>query len=116
MLQTRLMAVVLLTSVFGCAAARPSGEQMNQAISAIHDAEQADAVSMAPVPMRTAREAYAKAEEAVRQQEELEASRLADQATVDAKLASATARATRAERSLDEMRRSQDALRQEGSR
>lgn len=114
--QQRLMAVVLLTSMSACATARPASEQMNQALSAIHDAEQADAVSMAPVPMRTARDAYAKAEVAARQQEEAEASRLAEQATVDAKLASATARATRAERSLNEMRRSQDALRQEGSR
>lgn len=116
MLHTRLMAVVLLTSMSGCAAAQPSSEQMNQALSAIHDAEQADAVSMAPIPMRTARDAYAKAEEAARQQQEADASRFAEQATVDAKLASATARATRAERSLNEMRRSQDALRQEGSR
>jgi len=85
---------------------------MNQANVAIRDAEQADAVSMAPVPMRSARDAYTKAEDAQREKEYLLASRLAEEATVDAKLATATAQAERAKRSLEEMRRSQDALRQ----
>ncbi len=106
MYRNTVLAVAALAAAVGCATARPSNEQMNQALAAIRDAEQAGAVSMAPVPMRNAREALAKAEEANRQQESLQASRLAEEATINAKLASATARATRAQRSLDEMRRS----------
>ncbi len=110
-----IVPIIALLALGGCAASKPSTDQMGQAVVAIRDAEQAEAVSMAPVPMRTARDAYSRAEEAERGQQYLLASRLAEEAIVDAKLATATAQAERARLSLDEMRRSQDALRREAT-
>lgn len=92
--------------VGGCASAPEPTEQLVAARQAVTGAEQAQAVEHAAAMMTESRTKLALAEQAVKDKDMERAGRLADEARVDAELATAQSAATKAEVVNDEMRRS----------
>lgn len=90
----------------GCASSPEPTEQLVAARQAVTAAEQAQAVEHAAEMMSESRTKLALAEKAVKDNEMERAARLADEARVDAELATAQSAATKAEAVNDEMRRS----------
>ena len=90
----------------GCASTPEPTEQLAAARQAVTAAEQAQAVEHAAEMMSESRTKLALAEKAVKDKEMERAARLADEARVDAQLATAQSAATKAEAVNDEMRRS----------
>ena len=84
---TRSILVLLLAAGLGaCASIPPPESQMGKADLALRKAEQADAAHYAPLEMRVARTKLEGARAAMRENENLEARRLAEQAKLDALL------------------------------
>jgi hypothetical protein len=114
---TRFVLVLLLTAGLGaCASIPPPESQMGKADLALRKAEQADAAHFAPLEMRTARTKLEAARVAMRDEDNLEARRLAEQAKLDALLAEATAQAAQRQEATDTIRADIDALRAEAER
>lgn len=100
-----------------CAASpKPPTEALQAAELAIGTAEQARVADYASPELGAAREKLVAARLAVEKEEMVKAARLADESTVDAKLALARADVTRAKMVNDEMRKSTDTLKQEMQR
>jgi hypothetical protein len=109
---TGVAALVLV----GCATYRRPDAELAQADLALRDAEQADAATLSPLELRLARDKLQRARDAVDDDENLRARRLAEQALVDAQLAEAKARAEKTERMASEARRTIGALESESTR
>ena len=110
-------AAVLLAGLTACASpgVAPT-DSMAAANAAIAQAESVGAMQNAPVEFLAARDAYAKAEVAVRAEKFEEGRRLAEDAEVDAQLAGRKSRAIKAQAVATEITRSNDLLRQELAR
>jgi hypothetical protein len=114
---TRFVLVLLLAMGLGaCASVPPPESQMGKADLALRKAEQADAAHFAPLEMRTARTKLEAARVAMREEDNLEARRLAEQAKLDAILAEATAQAAQRQEATDTIRADIEALRVEAER
>jgi len=114
---TRFLLVLLLAAGLGaCASIPPPESQMGKADLALRKAEQADAAHFAPLEMRTARTKLEAARAAMREDQNLEARRLAEQAKLDAILAAAIAQTAQRQEATDTIRADIEALRTEAER
>jgi hypothetical protein len=107
-------ALVWLT---GCASSQPPEAavtaEMATAQSAVEQAEQSDAADHAALELRNARQKLEQAQAAMDSGDRTLALRLAEQAAVDAELAEAKSRSSRAQQAVDEVQASIRALREE---
>ena len=114
---TRFVLVLLLATGLGaCASVPPPESQMGKADLALRKAEQADAAHFAPLEMRTARTKLEAARAAMREDQNLEARRLAEEAKLDAILAGAMAQTAQRREAADTIRADIEALRAEAER
>jgi septal ring factor EnvC (AmiA/AmiB activator) len=97
----------------GCASTPAPDAQIQAANQAIADAERAQASQHAADILSEAKSKLAAAQSAVDQRDMDDAARLADEARVDAELASARTTADKATQANDEIRRGTEALQQE---
>lgn len=93
----------------GCGTPAPR-EQLGAARNAVKQAELSEAPALARLELRNAQTKLAAAEAAFRNNDNLRARLLAEQATVDAELALSRAEAEIAERNAAQMRRSVEAI------
>jgi hypothetical protein len=105
----------VITALAACASGPVPLEQLAVAKESVQRAEQAGATEAAPVELSTARDKLQRAEQAAQNHQGQVATRLADQANVDAQLAEATAREHKAHQAEMELQASLQALRQESS-
>jgi hypothetical protein len=108
-------AAALVTALAACASGPVPLEQLAVAKESVQRAEQAGATELAPVELSTARDKLQRAQQAAQNHEGQVATRLADQANVDAQLAEATAREHKSHQAEMELQASLQALRQESS-
>ncbi len=102
----RLLALaVLLTLITACATTPPDPRILDNARDAIAQAESAEAEEYAPLEMRFARERLMAAEQALGNEREDDARRLAEQAELEAQLALARTRAALARAELQNKQR-----------
>jgi PBP1b-binding outer membrane lipoprotein LpoB len=104
------------TIVSGCASAPEPTAELVAARQAVSEAERAQAVEHAAEVMTESRTKLALAEAAVKERNMEQAARLADEARIDAELATAQAAAAKAQAANDEMRRSTQTLIEEMQR
>jgi predicted S18 family serine protease len=112
-----VVAAAGLFTLAACASTPPAPTHALQAAeTAITNAEQARVADYASIELNEARENLAAARKAVQDEDMARAERLAEQARVNAELASANARLTRARAINEEMQTSIDVLKQEMQR
>jgi hypothetical protein len=105
---------VALVTVFGlgaCASSERPTQELASARSAISRAQADGAGQLAPAPLQSAQDKFARAHGA---SDDAEARRLAQASEVDADLAAATARAQRAEATFTDLTDARGNLRQRG--
>jgi Domain of unknown function (DUF4398) len=116
----KLRQAALALTLMGATGAYASSPLPDEAIAvakvAVQRAEQAGAPQAAPVELASARDKLARAEKANADHQGKPAIALADQATVDAQVAEATAQKDRAAKAAAEFDASMLALRQESNR
>jgi Domain of unknown function (DUF4398) len=106
-----LVAALIATS---CASARPMADsKVGQADRAVVDAQQAGATANASMELTTAQNKLKDAQAAIAKRDYEEAIKLADQSTVDADYARAKSINQRTSKAIEEMKQSQQVLRQE---
>jgi len=103
-------------AVTGCSAARPPEAAVGQAELAVRQAAESKAPVYAPSEFRIAQEKSLGAQRAMSEEEYDYARRLAEQAVVDAQLAQARAGAAEAQKNVEEVRKTMNALQSEASR
>jgi hypothetical protein len=106
-------AVVVVAGLTACGTTSPPREELAAADLAVREADEAEAGTHAPAPLRRARDKLDEARAAMQAEEYVRARRLAEQALVDAQLAQAEARSAIAQNQVSEMRESIDDLRRE---
>jgi hypothetical protein len=112
-----VMALALaIAGSSGCASVPEPRGELSAADLALRRAEQADAGHAAALEMRSARDQYASAKEAVARGDNLAGRRLAENAAVEAQLAEAMAREVRAQQVASDARENLNALRNEADR
>ncbi len=99
-----------------CASTPPPTEALTAAEGAIKRAEETRVADYASPELKSAREKLAAARDAVGREDMAAAGNLARQAQVDAELAAAKAEAMKANNTIDEMKKGNEALRQESLR
>ncbi|OHC11409.1 MAG: chromosome partitioning protein ParA [Pseudomonadales bacterium GWC1_66_9] len=99
----------------GCAG-NPPTEQFALTESSVREAVSAGGTQYAPVEMRAAREKWREAELAMQKKDYDRARLLAEQAEWDARVAGRKARATKAQRAVEDMKKGVQDLREEGMR
>jgi hypothetical protein len=109
------VCAAVVTALAACASGPVPLEQLAVAKESVQRAEQAGATELAPVELSTARDKLQRAEQAAQNHQGQVATRLADQANVDAQLAEATAREHKSHQADIELEASLQALRQESS-
>jgi hypothetical protein len=109
------VCAAVVTTLAACASGPVPLEQLAVAKESVQRAEQAGATELAPVELSTARDKLQHAEQAAQNHQGQVATRLADQANVDAQLAEATAREHKSHQAEMELQASLRALRQESS-
>lgn len=107
------VAAVVVAGLTACASTSPPREELAAADLAVRDADEAEAGTHAPAPLRRARDKLEEARAAMQAEDYVRARRLAEQALVDAQLAQAQARSAIAQNQVSEMRESIDDLRRE---
>jgi hypothetical protein len=117
----RIITLFLMACVCGlgagCASQGPiPTEQLTTARTLVEQADKADAQRYAPADLQRAHDESASAEQAVNKHQYDDARRFAEDAQVDADLASARASSGEAQRAAREVDRSIDSLRQESER
>lgn len=103
-------AVMLIAS---CASTPAPTEQMAVSKAAVNSASSAGGNEFAPLQLKSAMEKMDSAEQAMAKKDYLRARQLAEQAQVDARLAEATARASKARKAADTLQEDSRVLRQE---
>ena len=99
--------------MFGCSHNNvESIDNLARAEAAVENAQKAEAWTYAPLDMKVAQDKLAEARAAAQRDRDVKASRLADQAMVDARLAEKKADAEKARRATNEMRDTINTLRQ----
>jgi hypothetical protein len=105
------MAIVML--IAGCASIPPPTEQIAVSKAALSNASSAGGQQFAPVPLSLAIEKMDAAAKAMAVEDYVLARRLAEQAQVDAQLATVTSRSAKAQNAARELQESNRVLRQE---
>jgi hypothetical protein len=112
----RFSLICGVLGVGGCSAARPPEAAVGQAELAVRQAAESKAPAYAPSEFRIAQEKSLGAQRAMLEEEYEHARRLAEQAVTDAQLAQARAGAAEAQKNVEEVRRTMNALQSEASR
>lgn len=116
----RMMSVMVLAAVFaaGCATTekRDMAAQLAVAKTAVADAVSAGAPEFAPVELKTAQDNLEDAEKAAMDDDYKHAIRLGENAQTNAQLASAKARAAKAQQAADALKESDQTLQNEMNR
>lgn len=107
------LTMAVATLVAGCASTPAPTEQMAVSRAAISNASSAGADEFAPAQLKSAMEKMDSAERAMIQKDYSRARHLAEQAHVDAQLASATARTAKAQKAADAVQEDRRVLREE---
>ncbi|MGH7961165.1 MAG: DUF4398 domain-containing protein [Candidatus Binatia bacterium] len=100
----------------GCSSARPPTETIAKAELALREASETNASQEAPLELRLAREKLDKAKAAIVEDDYKEARFLAEQALADAQLAETKAESENARETARELRKTIEALRTEAER
>ena len=103
----------LAVGLAACASDPAPEREMAAAEVAMENAEEANAAALASGPYALARDKLERAREAIAEDDNVEARRLAEQALVDAELAEAQARSQQAQENAAELRASIETLREE---
>lgn len=107
---TRWRAAAVLSAALGMTACAgsvpPPTAQLGAASQAVQEAERANALQYAPVALQSARDKLAAADKAMRADERTRARRLADEARVDAELATVTSQRAVTQQAATAVRRS----------
>jgi hypothetical protein len=103
----------LLLFLTGCASVPPPKETLSKAEVSIHNAERAGVAEYEPELLSSARTKLSQAQKQVDEDENEEASRLAEEALAEAVLANAKTEAAKQAKQLDEMKKTIEALKQE---
>lgn len=111
-----LPAIACVFLICGCASTPPPVQQISAAEQSLSDAEQARVAEHSLPELQEARTKLSAARAAVQNEEMLLAKRLAEQASIDIKLASAKAGLAKAEAVNADMEKNIDALKQEMQR
>lgn len=113
--QLALLSVIVASSicVSGCANTPPPTELMAVSKAAVNDANVAGANELAPIAYRSAMEKMSGAELAMEHKDYVLAKQLAEQAQIDAKLATAMARSSKAKKAADALQEDSRILSQE---
>ncbi|MGZ8196405.1 MAG: DUF4398 domain-containing protein [Methylosarcina sp.] len=106
----------LLLFLTGCSSMPPPKETISKAEISISNADRAGAAEYEPELLSSARNKLSQAQKHVDEDENEEASRLAEEALAEAILANAKTKAARQAKQLDDMKKSIEALKQETSR
>ncbi len=113
----RSLAAATVLALAACAASPlPPTDQLTRAESAIKRAEEARVADYASPELTSAREKLASARDAVNREDMELAGRLADQARVDAEVATAKTEAAKAKANITEMQKANTAIQQESQR
>lgn len=110
------MSALAALALVACASTPPPTDQLARAESAIKRAEDARVADYASPELKSAREKLASARDAVTRDEMDLAARLADQARVDAEVATAKAEAAKAQSNIEELQKANAAIQQESLR
>ena len=110
------MSALAALALVACASTPPPTDQLARAESAIKRAEEARVADYASPDLKAAREKLASARDAVTRDEMALAARLAEQARVDAEVATAKAEAAKAQSNIEELQKANAALQQESLR
>lgn len=102
--------------IAACAGIPAPTEQMAVSKAAVNEASSAGGNEFAPVQLKSAMDKMEEAEKAMTAEDYVLARRLAEQAQVDARLAEAVARATKAQKAAGALQESNQILRQEINR
>lgn len=114
--QTRLRYGITAASIMfisACASIPAPTEQMAVSKAAVSSANSAGGNEFAPLELKTAMEKMDSAERAMTEENYLLARQLAEQAQVDAQLAAATARSSKAQKAANALQEDTRVLRQE---
>lgn len=102
----RTLPALAVAALAACASVPAPKSELAKADLAIRTAQQSDAAHYAPLDMRKAQDAYQAAQKAAEKGDNLQARRLAEDASAGAELADMKARAARAKEAEDEARAS----------
>lgn len=102
-----------LCALAACATSKPPTEAMTRASTTVEQADQAGARRFDPGTLDSAKDKLARAKVAAAKGDSVTANNLAEQAQLDAELASARARGATAKQAADEVRASIETLRSE---
>jgi hypothetical protein len=109
--------ILFMFFLAGCAdKVPPPTQQVTMATQAIAQAETSGAFELAPLELKSARDKLSQAQRAMEKEDNLQARRLADEATIDANLAEAMARSAKAQKTVEELKENIRALREEVDR
>lgn len=112
----KAMAAASVLGLAACASMPPPTDQLARAESAIKRAEEARVADYASPELKSAREKLVAAREAVTREDMVLAERLADQARLDAEVATAKTEAAKAKANIAEMKKANSAIQQEADR
>ena len=110
---TMCVAITSTIILSSCASLPAPTEQMAVSKAAIINAASAGSNEFAPLPLKSAMDKMDSAERAMTAEDYLLARRLAEQAQVDAQLAAATSRATKAQKAASALQEGNRVLRKE---
>jgi hypothetical protein len=99
--------------ISGCTTPLPPTEQMAVSRAAVSSANNAESIELAPMQLKSALQKMDAAERAMTDKKYELAQQMAEQAQVDAQLATATARSAKAQKAADALQEDSRALRQE---
>lgn len=103
----------LVAATGACASSNIPAPNTSQAESMIGQAEEAGAQEYAPLQLRNARKKIEQAKALVEREEYEEATRLTEEASIDAELATVTSRSQKAQEAVKQLRETIDTLRKE---
>lgn len=107
------MAICLVVMMGACASSKVPAPNTSSVESDIRQAEQAGAQEYAPLELRNARKKVDQAKALVEAEEYKKAARLVEEASVDAELATVTARSKKAQEAVSQLRDTIETLREE---
>ena len=99
-----------------CASMPPPNDKLAVAQTSIERAERANAVELAALPMRNAREKLSQAKQAINDKDNEKALRLAEQADADAQLAEAQAQTAKSDKAVADLEEGLRTLQEESHR
>jgi hypothetical protein len=108
-----LISAAVALIIAGCASVPPPVEQMAVSKAAVNSASSAGGNEFAPVLLRSAMDKMDAADRAMTEKDYVTARQMAEQAQVDAQLAAATARSTKAQKAAGALQEDNRVLRQE---